>query len=78
MDTHIFPYPLEKNALIFQINNPLEGVHLYKRSSVSIWDYLANIAALGTTIFNGLCKVFALLYSKKFDNYKILDNILSK
>ena len=67
------------NSLIyFKISNPLEGIHLYKRSSVSIWGYLANIAALGTTIFHGLCKIFALLYSKNFDNYKIIDNILSK
>ena len=66
------------SLIVFRINNPLEGIHLYKRSSVSIWDYLANIAALGTTIFNGLCKIFSLLYSKNFDNYKIIDKILSK
>ena len=71
-------YLPKNNNIFFKINNPLEGIHLYKRSKVSIWDYLANIAALGTTIFNGLCKIFALLYSKNFDNYKIVDNILSK
>ena len=41
-------------------------------------DYLANIATLGTTIFNILCKVFGLRYSQNFDNYKIVENILSK
>ena len=69
---------IEDFLILFRINNPLDGIHLYKRISVSIWDYLANIAALGTTIFHGLCKIFALLYSKNFDNYKIIDNILSK
>ena len=39
---------------------------------------MANIAALGTTIFNGLFKIFGLLYSKNFDNYKIIENILIK
>ena len=63
---------------MLSISDPLEGIHFYKRSSVSIWDYLANIAALGTTLFNGLCKIFGLLYSKNFDNYKIIENIISK
>jgi len=63
---------------MISISDPLEGIHFYKRSSVSIWDYLANIAALGTTLFNGLCKIFGLLYSKNFDNYKIIENIISK
>ena len=29
-----------------KIENPYEGIHLYKRKKISIWDYLANIAAL--------------------------------
>jgi len=67
-----------KNVLVFKIINLLEGVNLYKRKEISIWDYLANIAALGTTLFNGLSKIFSLLYSKNFDSYKIIENILSK
>ena len=39
-------------TISFQIINPLEGIHLFKRKALSIMDYLANIAALGTTIFN--------------------------
>ena len=70
--------PCFKNVLVFKIINLFEGVNLYKRKKISIWDYLANIAALGTTLFNGLCKIFSLLYSKNFDSYKIIDNILSK
>ena len=68
----------DKIVLMLKFNNPFEGIHFYKRSSISILDYLANIAALGTSIFNGFCKVFVLIYSKNFDNYKIVENILSK
>ena len=67
-----------KIILMLHIDNPFEGIHYYKRSSISFWDYLANIAALGTTIFNWLCKAFGLLYSRNFDNYKIIENIFSK
>ena len=67
-----------KYTLVFKILNPFDGINLYKRKEKSLWDYLANIAALGTTIFNGLCKIFGLLYSKNFDNYKIIERILSK
>ena len=66
------------NLLFFYIKNDLEAIHQYKRKEISIWDYLANIAALGTTIFNGLTLAFSLVYSHNFDNYKIIDNILSK
>ena len=61
-----------------EIMNPLEGIHKYKRNSISILDYLANIASLGMSLFSGFCKVFTLIYSKHFDNYKIIDNLLSK
>ena len=67
-----------KMILALYIQNPFEGIHDYKRSSVSIWDYLANIASLGTAIFNGLCKAFGLMYSRNFDNYKIIEKIITK
>ena len=60
------------------IINILDGIHLYKRKAITLMDYLANIAALGSTIFNLLTKIFGTLYSKNFDNYKIVENILSK
>ena len=60
------------------IYNQLKGIHQYKRKAKSIFDYLANIAALATSIFSGMCKVFGFLYSKNFDNYKIIDSILTK
>ena len=67
-----------KPILFIRIVNPLERIQLFKRKSLSLMDYFANIAALGTTIFNILCKAFGILYSQNFDNYKIVENILSK
>jgi len=60
------------------IHNQLKGIHQYKRKAKSIFDYLSNIAALTTSLFSGIWKVFGFLYSKNFDNYKIIDNILTK
>ena len=50
----------------------LDGIHLYKRKAITLMDYLANIAALGSIVFNLLTKIFDALYSKNFDNYKIV------
>ena len=74
----IFGNRKRKMVLNLRLSNSFEGIHQYQRKAISIWDYLANIAALGTTIFNGFCKVFALIYSKNFDNYKIIESLLSK
>ena len=71
---HIF----KKQLVDFQMFNKLNGIHQYKRKKKSIWDSLANIAALGTTIFNIICKAFGFIYSGNFDNYKIVENLLSK
>jgi len=67
-----------KHVLFMWIINPFDSIQLYKRKAISIWNYFANIAALGTTIFNGFCTFFGLIYSHNFDNYKIVENILSK
>ena len=41
-------------------------------------DILANIGSLGSTVFNLMSLAYGFLYSKNFDNYKILENILTK
>ena len=64
--------------IAIQMNNQLTGIHLYKRQAISIWNYLSNISALGLTIFSGLSSIFQSIYSKNFDNYKIMETILSK
>lgn len=58
--------------------NKQEGKTIIYRRVTSFWDYLANIAALGASFLNIVSKVYSIIYSKNFDNYKIIDNILSK
>ena len=50
----------------------------YKRKKNSILDSLANIFSLWISSYNLICFLFSKLYSKSFDKYKIIDNILSK
>ena len=50
----------------------------YKRKRISIFDILANIFSLAMALFNGFTFGFTFLYSNNFDNYKIIDKILSK
>ena len=49
----------------------------YKRKKVSVFDLVANICSLALTIFNAFKLGFSILYSSNFDNYKIIDRILS-
>ena len=46
----MFNQTIFKALMINQMFNRLNGIHQYKRKAKSIWDSLANIAALGTTI----------------------------
>ena len=62
----------------FQLKNPLDGISLYKRKKKSIMDYLANIASLCATIYSIMSKAFEFIYSRNFDSYKIVENLLSK
>ena len=50
----------------------------YKRKKVSRLDILANIGALSSTIYSIFVKIFGLIYSKNFNNYKIIEKILFK
>ena len=49
----------------------------YKRKEISIIDIIANICSLSIAIFNGFRFGFAFFYSQNFDNYKIIDKILT-
>ena len=60
------------------MHNFIDKITEYKRKKVSRLDVLANIGALSSTIYGILVKCFALIYSKNFDNYKIIDKILSQ
>jgi len=50
----------------------------YKRTKIGILDILSNIFALSLTIFNAFVYVFCRYYLINFDNYKIIEKILSK
>ena len=67
-----------KPFLFIGTNNDLDGKTIYYRKGESIFDYIANIAALGASLFNILSKAYSVIYSKNFDNYKIIEKILSK
>ena len=49
----------------------------YKRTKKSILDTFSNICSLGLTIYNVFKNGFLLLYSSNFNNYKIIQTILS-
>ena len=61
-----------------KLENVLDKIIEYKRKKISKLDILANIGALSSTIYGIFVKLFALIYSKNFDNYKIIDKILSQ
>ena len=50
----------------------------YIRNKKSFLDILANIFSLCLSLYSGLTSIFSMLYSRNFDKYKILDNIISK
>ena len=64
--------------LIFSGYNEFTDYIEYKRQRISIFDILANIFSLAMALFNGFTFGFTFLYSNNFDNYKIIDKILSK
>ena len=49
----------------------------YSRKRVSAFSLIANICSLALTIYNGFRFGFNFLYSEKFSNYKVIDNILT-
>ena len=49
----------------------------YKRKKKSFLDTLSNILSVGMTSLNAIKTVFLLLYSNSFDNYKIIQDILT-
>ena len=50
----------------------------FKRKSKSILDCYANIFSIWISLYNLFTFLFLKLYSKSFDKYKIIENILSR
>ena len=67
-----------KILYIFNCVNQYDDYIEYKRKKISIFDLIANVCSLALTIYNAFKLGFSILYSSKFDNYKIIDRILSK
>ena len=55
-----------------------EDYERYTRTANSILDVFANILALCSSIRGFIILVYGVLYSNNFDNYKIIENILTK
>jgi len=50
----------------------------YSRERVSIFDAIANICALVSTLYGIVTFIFCGFYSNSFDNYKIIEKIISR
>ena len=50
----------------------------YKRTKRSIMDVFADVSALSMTVLKIIAFVFSYFYSGNFDNYKIIEKVLSK
>ena len=58
-----------------QVNKEYEK---YTRKKVSVLDILANIASLSSTALNLMGLVYGILYVENYNNFKIIENILTK
>jgi hypothetical protein len=67
-----------KPLCYFVGNIGLNRYEIYKRTKISFLDVIANICALSTTILNFFIIFLSKFYSKNFDNYKIIEQVLSK
>ena len=50
----------------------------YTRKKVSVLDILASIASLSSTALNMMGLVYGILYAENYNNFKIIENILTK
>ena len=78
----ISPFPINNTYYKFMglatMNLDLNSYDEYKRTKISILDVIADICSLSMTIFTGFIFCFSNYYSNSFDNYEIMDKILSK
>ena len=65
-------------TLLLLLSNIFADNDKYTRSANSVLDVLANLAALGSTILSLVGLAYRILYSHNYDNYKIIENILTK
>ena len=65
-------------VLLFLMNYINDNSQIYTRKAKSFLDVLTNVCALGSTILNLMALALSFLFSKNYDNYKIIENILTK
>ena len=75
--TNITEYNYSKIVYEYKTSNTFGYYAEYSRKRVSVISLIANICSLSLTIFNGFRFVFNFLYSEKFSNYNVIDNILT-
>ena len=63
---------------IGQMSMNFNSYDQYKRTKISIFDVIANICSLSMTIMGGFGYFFSNYYSNSYDNYEIIEKILSK
>ena len=57
--------------------NPRE-YERYSRKKISFLDVLADVSALASTVLDLMALAYGFLYEENYDNYKIIENILTK
>ena len=50
----------------------------YSRKKISFLDVLADVSALASTVLDLMALAYGFLYEENYDNYKIIENILTK
>ena len=70
------PYDNKKYYILASMKTePMDKYEKYMRSQIGLLTVLANIGALFSTL-NTIFAVFYIFYSKKFDNYEVVEKIL--
>ena len=76
----VFIFENDVFILLYEIkvNTPFEYYDEYIRTEVSLLTVFSNSFSLWISLYNGISFIFSFLYAKNFNNYKIIQNILSK
>jgi hypothetical protein len=59
-------------------DDPNNYMDLYSRTKKGVFDPISSICSLALTVFNAFTFVYCGYYSDNFDNYKIVEKVLSK
>jgi hypothetical protein len=71
LDTYVLLYEIK-------VHNKFEYYDEYIRTKISWLTIFSNSLSLWLSLYNGFTVAFSLLYADNFNNYKIIQNILSK